>query len=451
MALFNDKSIHQITGMLAQKKISAVEIAQESIKQYTALEQKVQAWVCFNGDKLLSEAKAADARLSDGQPVRSLEAVPIGVKDIMNTIDFPTQMGSPIWKDFTPGNDARVVFSLKQEGGLVPGKTVTAEFAVHTLGKTLNPHDVTRTPGTSSSGSAVAVATAMVPAALATQTAGSIVRPASFCGIYGCKPSFGLIPRTGLLKTTDSLDTVGFMAYHYEDLKNLFEVFRVHGHNYPVSDTYLSDTSLQSAPSGRPWKIAFVRTRTWKNLPDQEAKSIEEWIARLSREKDIEIHEVELPAIMQKSHEVHATIYDKTLAYYFNEEFKKAELVSPIMNRLIAHGNKITVSEYQAALNTQEEMWRAMDGFLDGFDVMVSHATAGPAPLRDTEELPDPALMWTMTHLPVVHVPLFRSSDGLPFGMQITAKKYLDYKLLTFCDMLIQREIIPTHAQGVRL
>src|SRR3989339_1518465 len=203
MALFNDKSIHQITGMLAQKKISAVEIAQESIKQYTALEQKVQAWVCFNGDKLLSEAKAADARLSDGQPVRSLEAVPIGVKDIMNTIDFPTEMGSPIWKDFTPGNDARVVSYMRWEDAVIPGKTVTAEFAVHTPGPTHNPHRHGYMTGTSSSGSAAAVASYMVPLALGTQTAGSTIRPASYCGVYSMKPSFGLLPRTGMLKTTD--------------------------------------------------------------------------------------------------------------------------------------------------------------------------------------------------------------------------------------------------------
>ena len=139
-----------------------------------------------------------------------LNGIPFGIKDIFNTQVMPTTMGSPIWAGFVAGNNARSVDSILRKGALSFGKTITAEFAVHALNATLNPYDVSKTPGTSSSGSAVAVALGIVPFALGTQTAGSIIRPASFCGVWGFKPSFGLIPRTGVLKTTDSLDTVGF-------------------------------------------------------------------------------------------------------------------------------------------------------------------------------------------------------------------------------------------------
>src|SRR3990167_8157472 len=190
---------------------------------------------------------------------RLLECIPVGVKDIYNTADFPTQMGSPLWKDFTPGNDARAVYHLKRQGANIVGKTVTAEFAVHALDKTLNPYDATRTPGTSSSGSAVAVSMGMVPAATGTQTAGSIVRPASFCGVYGCKPSFGTIPRTGMLKTTDSLDQIGFFTVHAEDLRRLFDSMRVKGENYPISNAALADESRQKS-KGDKWRVGFART-----------------------------------------------------------------------------------------------------------------------------------------------------------------------------------------------
>ena len=177
-------------------------------------------------------------------------------------------MGSELWCDFKPGNDARVVYYLKNSGGIIAGKTVTAEFAVHELNETLNPHNVELTPGTSSSGSAVAVALGMVPVAIGSQTAGSIIRPASFCGVYGFKPSFGLIPRTGSLKTTDTLDSIGFFVSHPSDILLVLETIRVHGPNYPLSYRAFKDLSRQNKPRNRPWKVALAKTHTWSHATD---------------------------------------------------------------------------------------------------------------------------------------------------------------------------------------
>ena len=440
---FFNWSIKKILSQYSTKNISPIDVADFCINQYRKNEEKYKAWVCFSEDELKKKASDASERMKSGLQIRSLEGIPVGIKDIFNTADFPTQMGSPIWKSFTPGNDARVVFYLKTAGAIIPGKTVTAEFAVHTLGKTVNPHDVARTPGTSSSGSAVAVATGMVPAALGTQTAGSIIRPASFCGVYGCKPSFGLIPRTGMLKTTDSLDTIGYFTLHYEDLEHVFEIIRVHGSNYPISNEALNNKNRQNKPSHRPWRVAFVKTHTWKYAPEYARNAIQSWFDKLSSIDAVQIDEATLPTIMDESHTVHSTIYDKTLSYYFREEFRKQTLVSPIMKALIEHGNTISMDQYQKALFQQEKMAHSMDRVFRRYDIIVSLSTAGEAPFRTEIELPDPALMWTTAYLPVINAPVFSSPKGLPFGIQIVARRYNDRLLFRFCDYLKECGLIP--------
>lgn len=440
--LFN-MDISQIHEGFRKKEISPVDIAHECIAQVEKLEDKYHAWVVFDNDLLLRQADGAAQYINKGGVIRSLEGIPVGIKDIFNTIDFPTQMGSPLWKDFTPGNDARVVYYLKEAGGLVPGKAVTAEFAVHALNDTLNPHDVTRTPGTSSSGSAVAIALRMLRVAIGTQTAGSIVRPASFCGIYGCKPSFGLIPRTGMLKTTDSLDTIGFFTAFYKDIERVFDVLRVHGPDYPFSYAALKDTSRQAKPLGRPWRVALVKTHTWKHAYPYAQEALLSWAKRLAEFPDVDVTEADLPSEMGRSHEVHSTIYDRTLAYYFQEEFKRAELVSPIMYEIIKHGNRISVEDYKLALKEQEKMAHSMESFFGSYDILISLSTAGEAPPRDVVERPDPALMWTMTHLPVINVPVFVSLGGLPFGLQIASRRYNDLLLFKFADYLYSLGLIP--------
>jgi len=365
------------------------------------------------------------------------------VKDIFNTVELPTQMGSPLWAGFQAGNDARAVFNLKRAGGLVAGKTVTAEFAVHTLGKTLNPWCAERTPGTSSSGSAVAVATGVVPAALGTQTAGSIVRPASFCGVWGMKPSFGLIPRTGMLKTTDSLDTVGFFAGHACDLRRLFDGLRVHGRDYPLSDRALGDVARQSPPRGRPWRVGVVRPGVWAHAPAYARSALSEWVHRLGSDPRFEPVEAELPQEMNECHALHATIYNRALAYYFRDEFRKAELVSPIMRTLIEAGQCVSAQDYAMALERQVELARAMERWMQGFDVVVTLSTAGHAPPRNVEEPPDSALMWTLTQLPAVSAPVFRSPDALPFGLQLVARRYNDPLMMAFIDETVERGLLP--------
>jgi Asp-tRNA(Asn)/Glu-tRNA(Gln) amidotransferase A subunit family amidase len=424
-----------------------VEVANSCIAAYQQLNPRYQAWVCFDEDKLLDAAQAVTDGMREGHPARALDGVPVAVKDIFNTVDFPTQMGSPLWKGFTPGNDARAVFNLKRAGAVIPGKTNTAEFAVHTLGETVNPHAAQLTPGTSSSGSAVAVATGMVPVALGTQTAGSIVRPASFCGVWGCKPSFGLIPRTGMLKTTDSLDSVGYFVSHAQDLAVVLDALQVHGRNFPISHAALNDVARQSKPTGRPWRIAVVRpAHVWGYVPDYASHALTQWCDKLAGDSQFEVVEQTLASELARSHTVHETIYNRALAYYFKEEFKRAELISPVMNRLIEAGQQIDNTRYEAALDEQVALARQMDAFFEGCDAIVTLSTAGQAPPREQEEAPDSALIWTLTHLAVVGAPAFVSPQGLPFGLQVVARRYNDPLLFRLVADLVSAGHLPNQA-----
>ncbi len=429
--------------------LDPVSVAEECIERVKFLNPEYRAWVCFDPDALLSGARKVQKSLANKVPLRPLTGIPVGIKDVFNTIDFPTQMGSELWRGFTPGNDARVVHYLKDAGSLVAGKTVTAEFAVHALNETLNPHNVKLTPGTSSSGSAVAISLGMVPIALGTQTGGSIIRPASFCGVYGFKPSFGLIPRTASLKTTDSLDTIGFFVSHASDIRRVLDVLRVHGPNFPISYQALKDYSRQNKPTTRPWRIALVKTHTWKDASEYAKKALLNFTEKLSKQNEVELSEIELPTVMNQAHEVHRVIYDKSLSYYFKEEFKNSQKMSLVMNEMIVRGEKISAEKYRSALNDQSHLIAKMDEFLKDFDALICLSTSGAAPLRGVTESPDSALMWTLTHLPSLNVPAFTSPSGEPFGLQIIARKYNDYLLISFLDFLCGTELVPNRMNPV--
>jgi Asp-tRNA(Asn)/Glu-tRNA(Gln) amidotransferase A subunit family amidase len=441
--MFLKYSIADIHRQFEDGSLDPMSLAEECIARIERFNPEFHAWVSFDAESLRRRALEAKVSLDLKKPLRALEGIPVGIKDVFNTIEFPTEMGSEIWKGFTPGNDARVVYYLKNAGGLVAGKTVTAEFAVHALNQTLNPHDVDVTPGTSSSGSAVAVSLGMVPVAIGTQTGASIIRPASFCGIYGYKPSFGLLPRTGSLKTTDSLDTVGFFVANPNDLRRTFEVLRVHGPNFPISHKILKDKVRQTKPANRPWNIAFVKTHTWTQAPVYAQNSLIEFANQLDKISDVRVTELTLPAEFESAHEIHATIYDKSLSYYFEEEQHQSERISPVMKEMIERGNKIPLDAYYESLQLQEKCIKDMDQIMSEYDACICLSTAGEAPRRNVMEEPDPSLMWTLMHLPALNVPIFDSPSGLPFGLQIFSRKYNDYLLLNLVEYLVSIGILP--------
>ena len=448
-SMFLSHSLLELIEMVRRRTISIEDMARTVVATVEAKEATTLAWVSFSADGLLSAARAADAKCQAEGVVPPLGGLPFAVKDIFNTRRFPTQMGSPIWAGFNPGNDARVVDSLTTAGALVAGKTVTAEFAVHALNETLNPHDPTRTPGTSSSGSAAAVATGMVPFALATQTAGSIVRPASFCGVWGMKPSFGLIPRTGVLKTTDSLDTIGFVAAHAKSLRPILDRARVTGPDYPFVYRHVDRFGPRPKAAGQPWRVGFVRTHTWGAAEGYAQQAVEQLVTAIAGQPGFEVDEVEWPSELGLAHEIHSTIYAKSLSYYFKNEKLQSSQITPIMRSMMEQGEAIDSARFAVALRQQERLSEALAQVLSPYDIVVSLGTGSVAPPRGEEEVADPSLIWTLAHVPAVAVPAFRGPGGLPFSAQIVSRRWYDYGLLQAVEELVDRGVLPAGSQAV--
>lgn len=442
-SIFLEQSIPQLLRNIESSNLSFMDLADVTSKHIELYESNTLAWVEYDLDNLRNNAVRAQLEYDAREYLRKLDGIPFGVKDIFNTKHFHTQMGSPLWKDFSPGNNARVVDALTDAGAIVVGKTVTAEFAVHALNETLNPFDPTRTPGTSSSGSAAAVAAGMVPFALATQTAGSIVRPASFCGVWGMKPSFGMIPRTGVLKTTDSLDTVGFLAAHGMSLRSILDVVRVKGPNYPY--VYKNIDSRQDVINinDRPRRIGFVKTHTWNTAAKYAQEALEILARKINSELGYVVDEVEWPIELNACHDIHSVIYNKSLSYYFMNEMKHESYITPIMRNMIEAGEIINPKEFKDALMAQENISAELERLFEPYDVVLSLGTSSSAPKRGIEELPDPSLIWTLGHLPVVAAPSFRCPEGLPFGVQMISKRWNDYKLLDIIEDLVGRNVLP--------
>ncbi len=449
-SIFLERSIPELIKSVETGELSFKDLVDTTIQAVRHREATTLAWVCFDPDRLQLAAERACVYYKSRGALLGLAGIPFGAKDIFNTKCFPTQMGSPIWKGFTPGNNARVIDSLLHAGALVAGKTVTAEFAVHALNETLNPHDSSKTPGTSSSGSAAAVATGMVPFSLASQTAGSITRPASFCGVWGMKPSFGMIPRTGVLKTTDSLDTIGFVAAHGTSLRAILDNSRVKGPNYPLVYKHVDSRGAYPRAAHTPLRVGFVKTHTWHTAAGYARHAVQELAVKIQKEVGFEVEEVPWTEDLCAAHDIHTTIYNKSLSYYFQNEKTMSSQITPIISKMIAAGESIGPMEFKQALRLQESYCGKLDRVLSKYDLVLSLGTSSSAPIRGVEELPDPSIIWTLGHVPTIAAPVFRCPENLPFGVQFTSRKWNDYLLLQVVEDLIDRGILPSGSQKIR-
>ena len=421
---------------LLSKEITPEDIIESLLKRIKDIDPDIRAWEFLDKETIDAQIKKTSGLDMLTHP---LFGIPVGVKDIYNTFDMPTQMGSPIWKDFTPGNDARMVHYLRRNGALILGKTVTAEFAVHYQDITHNPYDLRRSPGTSSSGSAAAVASGMVPIALGSQTAGSIGRPASYCGIYGFKPSFGVLPRIGVLKTTDSLDTLGFFARSVDDLSLAFDACRVSGENYEY--VYQNIDNFQSDPD-KIYRVAVVRHPKYNEASQAAVDAFERWADQL-KDKHIELVYTELPDYVNEIYELHQLIYDKALAYYFKDEYAEHSLMSPIFYEIIKEGQKVSTESYTDALEKQSRLSSMFNTWMQSYDVLLTLGTADEAPLGlTTPDTPDSNLIWTFLGLPSIMMPVLKGENNLPLGALAIATKYQDPLLLEFVRKLKNLSLI---------
>jgi len=427
--IFLEKSIAEIINLINLKEITSKDLLLTSEKIYENDGKKFNVWNSFGLDKNYTDLGVVND---------VLKGIPFGAKDIFNTNLFPTEMGSRVWSGYFAGNNARVIDNLICAGAHIVGKTITAEFAVHQLNETLNPHDITKTPGTSSSGSAVAVQIGNVPFALGSQTAGSIIRPASFCGVWGFKPSFGLIPRTGVLKTTDTLDTIGFLSSHGNNLKDILNILRVKGPNYP----YVNKNIDKKNHTRKKFKIGLIKTHLWKNTKDYIKKEILNFSKKIENDKNISVTEIDWPDNLHDMHEVHSKIYFKSLSYYFSSEFKEPEYISNTMKEIISEGKNISSKQFNEALERQTLFQNEVEKIMRDFDCCITISTATEAVNRGDKEIDDPSLLWTMAGIPAINAPISYSPTNLPFGVQLISKKWDDYVLLNFVEYLIDKNLL---------
>lgn len=426
--LFLNYSIDEIKLLLEKEEINANQILKLfllKIKKYHKYN-----FLTKSSQKLLESKNFKVSNNSNSKC--SLGGIPFLAKDIINTIQYNTEMGSGIWKGFRAGNNARIIDSLLEDGAVLMGKSTTAEFAVHHETSGINPHDSNRIPGTSSTGSAIAVSLGIVPFALGTQTAGSLSRPASYNGVWALKPSFGLIPRTGVLKTCDTLDTVGFVSSKLENMKTILESLRVKGENYPF--VFENIDQKKQAIIKNP-NIAFIKTAVWDNLEDYTKIEINRYIDELKK-KYSNIQEIKLDSEFNDIHKHHSIIYQKSLSYYFMREKKSGRKISAAMKNLIKKGEAISNSDYFNSLGKQKYLCEKIEKVLKNFDLIISPATCGIAPKKNELEKDDASLIWTFLHLPLVFAPLFKGPDNLPFGLHFLTKKWGDFDLINILDTL---------------
>lgn len=424
-------------------RLTAKEWIKSCIERTDSIDSALKAWAFFDKDRALSQASEIDQKIASGTPPSPLFGAPVGVKDIFNTCDMPTRRGSPVYENYVPKNDARVVARLRWSHGVIAGKTASDEFAVHWPTETTNPHNQEHTPGGSSSGSAAAVASGMVPLALSSQTLGSTIRPSSYCGIYGFKPSFGLLPRTGMFKTTDTLDHVAFMARSIEDITLLLDTMRLKGPDHPFIHEKIDFRPVSQPRGKRKWKIACLAPPSWV-YEEEYAKAALEQFANEMRQVGASLTDIQLPNAFEEAMIIHDTIYNVTLSYYFKEEYGKYQAkISPWFKEMVEKGLKISTDEYQAALERQTRLTQELEEHLKPFDVLLTLSAGGEAPKgRFSRNKPDTCLIWTLCRVPALNVPLSKGPQGLPLGAQLIAKRYDDYLLLDFVSFLKQKGIV---------
>ena len=416
--------------------LSARNYSSELLERVRQTEDQVQAWACLDPDFLLAQADAADAAQHAGSTLGPLHGVPVGVKDIVDTSELPTENGTVLHAGRQPSRDASVVSRLRAAGGLLMGKTVTTELATYAPGKTRNPHNPAHTPGGSSSGSAAAVAAGMTPLAIGSQTNGSIIRPASFCGVVGYKPSAGWISRAGVLVQSPTLDQLGVYGRSVEDVALLAQCLAGHDPKDPATRPRATPPLLAASRSEPPSPpmIAFVRMPMWERVAP-EAQSA---FLQLAQFLGSRVVEIELPPAANGFLDLHRLVMEADIAGSFEAEYERGrDRLSASLRGQIERGRQVSAVDYRRALDRREAIRAAIDTLYDRFDAILTPAALGTAPLG-LEATGDPVMctFWTFTGQPAISLPLLHGAGGLPIGVQLVGRRDDDARLLRTAQWL---------------
>ena len=415
-------SLIDIATAISRRETSCEVVTRNLLDRIAARDPVVRAWVHLDADQALAQARRIDTTSLAPQ----LRGVPVGVKDVFDTFDMPSRYGSPIYADYRPRTDAAVVALLRGMGGLVLGKTVTTEFATFTPNVTTNPHNPAHTPGGSSSGSAAAVAAGMVPVAFGTQTIGSVIRPAAYCGVVGYKPSFGLLPRTGVKAISDCLDTVGCFTRSVADA-----AFFVGA---------LARRPLAIGAGNHAPRIGLCLTAQWPHAQAETQALFAGLGARLSG-AGADVRDYVMPTLYDGINAAQDIIAAVEMAACLADEHRRfPHLMSERLRARLDEGVAIPANDYDAAMTLARQGRQALAEAMAGFDVLVVPSAMGEAP-KGLGATGDPVFnrTWSLLHTPCVQVPLTSGPNGLPLGVQVVGRIGDDARTLACADWIEQR------------
>jgi amidase len=419
----NQLSATDIVRGIAKGDFTAEAVTRACLDRIAAREPVVKAWATVDPDHALKEARALDKGAHRGP----LHGVPIGVKDVLDTVDLPTEMGSPIYKGNRSACDATCVAIVRAAGAVILGKTVTAEFAGMFPGPTANPLDPARTPGGSSSGSAAAVADHMAPAGFGTQTGGSVLRPAAYCGVVGFKPTFNLINRAGIKFAAESLDTIGLITRTIDDAELITAV---------LVGKPPASRNLDAAP-----RFGLCRTPLWDTAQPETQQAVEDAASRLAK-AGAPVREIVLPEEFSRLyHAARESInnYERSKSMAA-DWFAHGERISKVLGGRIQEGMAMRHEDYIAALQLAERCRALIEQEFVGIDAIIAPCVKGEAPLG-LGHTGDPAFqqLWTALHTPSMTLPTHRGPHGLPVGLQLVAARYADDHLFACARWVWQR------------
>jgi Asp-tRNA(Asn)/Glu-tRNA(Gln) amidotransferase A subunit family amidase len=390
-------SLADLQRRIEQDELSADAAIAQSQEAIAAQERTIGAFVCRN--ERPSAAKTGPLR-----------GIAVGIKDIIDTADFPTEMGSAIYRGWRPRADAPVVMMLKRAGATIVGKTTTTAFAANDPTGTLNPHNHGHTPGGSSSGSAAAVGAGMIPLALGTQTGGSVIRPASFCGAAAIKPTYRLLPTVGVKCFSWTLDTVGLFAAGVADL--------AHGLSAMTGRPELLPGAAMPAP-----RIGIV-TQDFAGEPEASGAEALEIARRAAERAGASVRTQKLPEIVAEAWRIHPTVQDFEAQLAFAWEYRENyDAMPPLLRGRLDESKGTTAAAYDAARGIADEARAALAAVFNEVDVLLTFSAPGAAP-KGLSSTGDPRFnrLWTLMGVPCVNVPAYVADGGLPVGVQVIAR-----------------------------
>ncbi|MGO3744226.1 amidase [Alcaligenes aquatilis] len=411
-----------VNDFATRNMTSSQKAAEAAIARYEQTEDLIQAFAHLDKEQV---RRIAQEQESNTGPLKGLV---IGIKDLINTKDAPATYGSPIYRDNRPTQDAAIVQALMAAGAVPFGKTVTTEFALFSPPKTRNPWNLEHTPGGSSSGSAAAVAANVVPVALGTQTAGSVVRPATFCGIYGFKPSFGALPSSGLKTISPSLDTVGILGQGLDDVRRVFNALR--------STPEVSQVLLQA-----PLRMNFLHTPWWDDIAEDLRDRLEAIVTHLKRDEgQFEVQLSDKDKLFgELTHAQQTVMGAEVLIHLGHERQHHLEQLSPALQTYLEKSAQIPTAELTQAQAVINQVKRQPELIFGEADLILSAAALGEAPARDTTGDPVLCRAWTALGIPCINLPLGFGNHGLPLGLQVAARPGQDDLLLEAATRIAHR------------